>query len=256
MIKKILLLFLFTSLLINCKRELQDADIIVRKSIEVSGGDIISSSKIEFDFRDRHYKAFRDNGKFVLERQFLDKTNQYFDTITQITDAINNKGFQRFVNTIPVAVIDSMATKYSASVNSVHYFSVLPYGLNDKAVNRRYLGEIKIKDMDYHKIEITFSKEGGGEDFEDVFVYWINTETFKVDYLAYSYKENNELGFRFREAYNERYIEGVRFVDYNNYKPKSDNAVLETLDIQFEKGELELLSQIELENILVSIITN
>jgi hypothetical protein len=257
MIKKIFLLFLFTSVLFNCKKEIQDADKIVQKSIEVSGGDIISSSNIAFDFRDRHYRAFRDKGKYVLERHFIDKTNQYFDTITQITDAINNKGFQRFVNTFPVAVIDSMAAKYSASVNSVHYFSVLPYGLKDKAVKRTYLGEIKIKDKDYHKIKVTFNQEGGGKDFEDVFIYWMNIETLKVDYLAYSSLEsNNIMALRFREAYNERYIEGVRFVDYNNYKPKNSKVALENLELLYENNDLELLSKIELENIAVSKNTN
>lgn len=245
------------SLLISCETEFQDADTIVRKSIEVSGGDMISSSKIEFDFRDKHYRAFRNKGHFVFERQFKDLTKLYFDSITQITDAINNKGFQRFVNGFPMAIIDTMVTKYSASVNSVHYFSVLPYGLNDKAVKRTYLGKIKLSGKDYYKTKVTFNQEGGGEDFEDVFIYWINTETFKVDYLAYSSKEkNNTLALRFREAYNERYIEGIRFVDYNNYKPKASNAVLETLDMKFENGELQLLSKIELENILVSINTN
>ena len=249
MIKKIFLLFLLTLFLVNCKKELKDADKIVQESIHVSGGDLIKNATIGFEFRGKQYTASRYQGAFSLSRLTL-------NTSYSIYDILNNSGFSRFMNGEKIILQDSMASKYSASVNSVHYFSVLPYGLNDKAVNRKYLGEIKIKDKDYHKIEITFSKQGGGEDFEDIFIYWINNETFKVDYLAYSYREDNDLGLRFREAHNERYIKGIRFVDYNNYKPKANNAVLETLDIQFEKGELELLSQIELENILVSINTN
>lgn len=256
MYKKIILLFLITTSIFCCKKQLTDADVIVRKSIEISGGGLISSSIINFDFRDKHYRAFRNKGKFVFEREFKDESNQYFDTIVQIKDAINNKGFQRFVNNFPMAVSDSMASKYSASVNSVHYFSVLPYGLNDRAVKRIYLYQSKVKGKDYYKIKVTFNEDGGGEDFEDVFMYWINIETFKADYLAYSYEENHGLGLRFREAYNERHIEGIRFVDYNNYKPKDDHAVLETLDMQFENSELELLSKIELENVLVSIEAN
>lgn len=256
MYKKIILLFLITTSIFSCKKELTDADAIVRKSIEVSGGDFIKNSVIDFDFRDKHYRAFRNKGKFVLEREFKDESNQYFDTIVQIKDAINNKGFQRFVNNFPMAVRDSTASKYSASVNSVHYFSVLPYGLNNRAVKRTYLEQSKIKGKDYYKIKVTFNEDGGGEDFEDVFIYWISTETFKVDYLAYSYEENHGTGLRFREAFNERYIEGIRFVDYNNYKSKDEKVILETIDIQFENGKLELLSKIELENVLVSINTN
>tara|TARA_R110001583_G_scaffold192044_1_gene358141 strand:+ start:436 stop:1182 length:747 start_codon:yes stop_codon:yes gene_type:complete len=245
--KKTILLFLLITSIFSCKNELKDADIIVRKSIEVSGGDIISSSTIDFDFRDKHYKANRDAGLYKFERVFSVPNGN-------IKDILSNNGFKRFFNDEQRIIQDSMIPKYSASVNSVHYFSVLPYGLEGKAVNKSLLGKSKVKGEAYYKIKVTFNEDGGGEDFEDVFIYWINTETFKADYLAYSYEENHGLGLRFREAYNERYIKGIRFVDYNNYKPKGDNAVLETLDMQFENGKLELLSKIELENVLVTML--
>ena len=242
-------MFLLTLFLVNCRKELRDADKIVRESIHVSGGDVIKNAAIGFEFRGKHYTASRHQGAFSLSRLTINASDSIYDILT-------NNGFARFINGDKIVLEDSMASKYSASVNSVHYFSVLPYGLNNRAVKKTYLEKSKVKGKTYYKIKVTFNEEGGGEDFEDVFIYWINIETSKVDYLAYSYKEDNDLGFRFREAYNERYIEGIRFVDYNNYKPKADNAVLETLGIQFENGELELLSQIELENILVSINTN
>lgn len=217
---------------------------VIDKSIEVSGGAKFDSSIIEFDFRDKHYYAERNQGAFKLVRTFKDSTGK-------ITDFLTNKGFERHENNKPVKVPDSMLSRYSASVNSVHYFSVLPYGLNDAAVNKALLEEKNIKNKAYYKVKITFNQDGGGEDFEDVFVYWINQESFKVDYLAYSYNETDGTGFRFREAYNERYINGLRFVDYNNYKPKQSKLSVSQLDELFEKGELELLSKIELKNINV-----
>tara|TARA_R110002096_G_scaffold197364_6_gene380686 strand:- start:881 stop:1621 length:741 start_codon:yes stop_codon:yes gene_type:complete len=246
MIKKIFLLLLFTLLLVNCKKELQDADVIVRKSIEVSGGERFKNSTIGFEFRGRHYSASRNEGEFSLSRLTITDSDSVFDILS-------NHSFDRYINGERIVLADSMATKYSASVNSVHYFSVLPYGLDNKAVKRAYLGKTKVKGRDYYKIKITFNEDGGGEDFEDVFIYWINTKTFKADYLAYSYEENHDLGLRFREAYNERFIEGIRFVDYNNYKPKDNDEVLENLDLKFENDALELLSKIELEHVLVSI---
>ena len=252
MLKKITLLFLLITSIFSCEKTLKDADIIVSKSIDVSGGEFIKNSNIEFDFRDMHYRALRKNGKFQFERRFTEETSKHVDSIAQITDNLSNKGFTRLVNSFPITIHDSMAVKYSASVNSVHYFSVLPYGLDGKAVNKTYEGTSKLKGKEYFKIKVTFNEDGGGEDFEDVFMYWINTKTFKVEYLAYSYNEDDGLGLRFREAYNERYIQGIRFVDYNNYKPKTNDIRLEKLDILFEQDELELLSKIELENVLVT----
>ena len=137
-------------------------------------------------------------------------------------------------------------------INSVQYFASLPYGLNDVAVNKELLAEEKIKGKIYYKIRVIFNKEGGGEDYEDVFVYWIDKKSFKLSYLAYSYNEEDGIGMRFREAYNERYIDGIRFVDYYNLKPKKKAVSINKIDSLFELKKLDLLSKIELDSIEVS----
>lgn len=236
------LFFIITS----CKQEEAiTAQQIVDKSIEASGGEKFKTSTISFDFRDKHYNAFRNNGMYSYERSFN-------DSIDVIRDVISNDGFERFINKKKGVVHDSMAAKYTRSVNSVHYFAVLPFGLNDDAVNKEYLGDVIIKDKNYYKIKVTFNQEGGGDDFEDVFLYWIEKESFKVDYLAYSYMDSpTDLGMRFREAYNERYVNNLRFVDYRNYKPESNITDLFLLDSLFDSGKLKLLSKIENTNIKV-----
>ncbi|MEM9686700.1 MAG: DUF6503 family protein, partial [Bacteroidota bacterium] len=72
-----------------------------------------------------------------------------------------------------------------------------------------------------------------------------------MDYLAYEFHVNGG-GLRFREAYNIRTVNGIRFVDYNNFKPKTKNTNIYDLDNSFENGELELLSEIILEDVEVS----
>ncbi|MFL0354407.1 DUF6503 family protein [Xanthomarina sp. GH4-25] len=229
----------------NQKTTVLNANEIINKSIDVSGGETFDASTIAFNFRDKHYIAKRNNGIFQLVRQ-------YKDSIFNMKDVVSNDGFKRYIEDELKKVPDSMAVKYAASVNSVHYFSVLPYGLNDAAVMKTGLGEETIKDQNYYKIQVTFKQEGGGEDFEDVFVYWVNKDTYKVDYLAYSYKETDGVGFRFREAYNERYVNGLRFVDYNNYNVVTDITSVTELGMLFETNKLKLLSKIELKNISVN----
>lgn len=247
------LVLLISVMAFSCKNETNPkaltANVIVDKAIEVAGGDVFDNSKIAFVFRDKSYRAHRSNGKFELSRSFITEGNSF-------SDFISNNGFKRIVNDLPVKIPDSIAVKYTASINSVHYFSVLPYGLNDKAVNKTLLGEEQIKGKTYYKIKVTFNEEGGGEDFEDVFIYWINKESFKVDYLAYSYNEDDDVGMRFRQAYNERFINKLRFVDYNNFKTKDNSVSLLNLGKAFEKNQLKLLSKIELENIDVILIDN
>ena len=59
---------------------------------------------------------------------------------------------------------------------------------------------------------------------------------------------------RFREAYNERYINDLRFVDYNNYKAVDASTKLLDLGKAFDANQLKLLSKIELENVEVNLI--
>jgi hypothetical protein len=231
-------------IVLSCKKNIQlNAQLIVDKAIEVAGGSRISTSTIDFDFRDIHYRAIRKKGEFQYEREFK-------DSIGVIKDVYTNHDFSRFINNEVAIIEDTLAVKYKNSVNSVHYFSVLPYGLNDPAVNKTYIEDVSIKNKLYHKIKVTFGQDGGGKDFEDVFVYWVNSETFKTEYMAYSFLTEGG-GMRFREAYNERYINGIRFVDYNNYEPVSKEATLFDLDRLFENNELKLLSKIENKNIVV-----
>ncbi|WP_456440246.1 DUF6503 family protein [Psychroserpens sp.] len=247
---KYVILSVLSFFLLNCKNvetEKNSAKFIINKSIEVSGSDKVTSSTIDFYFRDRYYYASRKNGRFSLMRLTVEANND------SIFDVLTNEGFERHINdNESVFVEDSMKVKYSASVNSVHYFSALPYGLNDEAVNKTLLKNMSINDQTYHTVKVTFNQDGGGEDFEDVFLYWINTETFELDFLAYSYAEDDGFGVRFREVCNERYIKGIRFVDYNNFKPNDASVSLSELPKLFEKAQLMLLSKIELENVKVN----
>lgn len=244
---------LLVFLVFSCKNEQKlkalTADDIVTKSIEVSGGEQFERSVIRFNFRDKFYVARRDKGNFTLIRMFVEDKDSVFDLLS-------NSNFERSVNNKSVVLTDSIKSLYAASVNSVHYFSVLPYGLNDKAVNKNLIGEETINGKPYHKVKVSFNEDGGGEDFEDVFIYWIDKATFKVDYLAYSYNEGHGKGLRFRTANNERFVNGLRFVDYNNYKTDDDTLTLSDLGKAYAENKLQLLSKIELKNVAVEFINN
>ena len=230
--------------MLSCSQE-PSAQELIDKTIEVSGGEAYTGSLIEFDFRKIHYKGQKNADGFKMSRLFYDDT-------LKVYDAMSEDVFVRTVNDIEVKLKDSTINKYRNSINSVFYFALLPFGLNDPAVQKKYLDQVSIYNKEYHKIEVTFLQEGGGDDFEDVYIYWINTETNKVDFLAYSFKENGG-GLRFREAYNERYVNGIRFVDYINYKADPSKAQVYDLDQLFQKNELEELSRIELEKVNVQL---
>lgn len=239
----ILLLFL-----ISCKQETKSlsAQQIIDKAIENAGGDLYKNTAIQFTFRDIQYTSHRKNGVYQLTRSFT-------DSLGEVKDVLTNSGFNRYRNSEIVSLADSIATLYSNSVNSVHYFVQLPFGLNDDAVQKELKGETEVKGKKYYNIEVTFKQEGGGTDHDDVYMYWINKEDFTLDYFAYKFYTGKG-GIRFREAYNLRTINGIRFADYRNYKIEPWKSVdLKNLGKLFETGKLELLSDIKTEDILVDV---
>ncbi len=229
----------------SCKTENKKitAQEIVDKSIAVSGGDLYKKSTILFDFRGKHYIAKQDKQGKVLQRIFKDDSVQF-------KDVLSATGFKRFEDGRVVVLADSIAQNYSNAVNSVHYFAKLPYGLNDAAVNKVLLGETKIKNKKYYKVQVTFNEVGGGDDFDDTYLYWFDKDTYKVAYLAYDFHVNGG-GVRFREAYNERYVGGIRFVDYYNYKPTNSATNLMQIDSAYMQNKLKLLSKIVLDSVNV-----
>lgn len=236
--------FLLSLLLISCNSKLSDPQIIVDKAIQAAGGEKYLDTNIEFDFRNRHYIANRKGGTYSYERIFE-------DSLDTVHDFLTNEGFKREINGEQAMVHDTMAAKYTSSTNSVNYFALLPYGLNDAAVIKKFVGETTINEKSYYVVKVTFKPNGGGEDHEDVFLYWINQDSFTIDYLAYSFAEDDETSFRFRKAYNARVVNGIRFQDYINFKPVDNSLELDQAEELFKKGELIELSRIELENVTV-----
>jgi len=257
--KSLLILITFATLLWNCDSASKrrgdvktgpddpKAQEVVDLAIKVHGGELYSTARIEFDFRGRHYVSERNNGTYTYQRIFQDTLD---DKPVIVKDVLDNNQLTRFINETPTDLSRRKQNAFSSSVNSVLYFAQLPFLLNDPAVNKHYLGETEIRSQPYYKIQITFGQEGGGEDFEDVYLYWFHREMNTLDYLAYSYEDGSG-GVRFREAINPRVVSGIRFADYINYKSVNKTTAVQKMEELFKQGELVELSRIINENVEV-----
>ncbi|WP_424961364.1 DUF6503 family protein [Ekhidna sp.] len=243
--KKLILLF---SIVTACSSPTPPAQEVVDKAIEVVGVHKLQNAEAFFTFRKIDYSYLMENGAFVYTRTQRDSIGN------EVKDVLNNEDLFRYLNDSLITVDEEKRAAYISSVNSVIYFAFLPFRLNDAAVNKSHEGTMEINGTNYHKIKVTFDAEGGGEDFEDVFYYWFDTEDYSMDYLAYSYNEEDEgTGMRFRVAYNARKINGVTVQDYKNLKPRvKDSVPLEAIDQAYLDGELEELSFIELEDVVIN----
>lgn len=224
----------------------KNAQTIIDTAIEAHGGGLFETANVSFTFRNKDYSVTHQGEKVTYTRSFSDDSLGAFKDVL-----VNSTDFVRYINDEKVEIAEKKEKAYANSVNSVLYFFQLPYGLNDAAVVKKYMGQAIIKDQLYDKVRVTFGQEGGGEDFDDIFIYWINTKTNIMDYMAYSYKTSGG-GMRFRQAINPRTIGGLRVQDYVNFKPEKKNAKVEELDEAFNSGALIELSQIINENVIVN----
>ncbi|MEL0652472.1 DUF6503 family protein [Algibacter sp. TI.3.09] len=217
------------------------AEVILNQAIEAHGGDLYNSANYSFVFRDNTYHFKNDNQNYEYT-----KISKKDNSIT--IDVLKNGKLYRTVNGDTVSLNEKQIKGATGGINSVIYFATLPHKLNDASVNKTYIGDITIKEKNYAVLGITFNQEGGGEDFDDQYRYWINTETKKIDYLAYNYSVNKG-GVRFRASYNKRVVDGITFQDYTNYEAEVGTP-LDQLPELFEAEKLKELSKIKTENII------
>lgn len=216
---------------------------IINAAVAQQGGALLDHHDIQFDFRGRTYKSIRNEGLFRYERIFTDSTGL-------VRDVLTNDSFTRFVDGEAVELTDERKRAFSNSVNSVIYFALQPYFLQDPAVIAEYIDTVRIHGEPYDKIKISFQKEGGGKDFEDEFLYWFHQKNQTMDFLAYNYLTDGG-GSRFRAAFNKREIGGIRFADYINYKHPEETLYIMNFDSIYEADGLDSLSVILTENIVV-----
>lgn len=216
------------------------ANEIVNKAIEVHGGVLYQQKKFSFTFRGKRHTVNQDDGSYVYDRSFTEDGDE-------IREVLDNGVIKRYVNGEDSGKSERQLSRAFEDVNSVSYFAMLPYKLNDAAVIKKYEGEVEIKGKTYDKVKVTFQGEGAGDSPDNVFYYWFDQETGFMDYLGYS-----KGGFRFRAAYNQRIVNGVRFADYVNYSGGVYKAnALEEYDQLYNADKLKELSRIVLEDVKV-----
>lgn len=252
--KRLLFLFISTALLaascggshssgnIESVDSRSESEIIIDSAIVFHGGVKYYDTDISFGFRDRLYSASRTANSFTY-------TSSFSDSLGAHLRVLSNDGLIVSLNGERVALSAKDSIAYAASVNSVVYFALLPSLLSDNSVRSKYEGEESIKGKEYYRIEVTFTEEGGGEDHEDVYLYWFDKADYSLDFLAYSFQVEGG-GSRFRVATNSRRINGIIFQDYENYRGPAPDS-LQYISEMYKAGILPLLSNIELNRISI-----
>ena len=221
---------------------------VVDSARAAHGASVLDSAVVTFTFRGDAYRIRQEGARYHYRRAYTDSLGR------AAVDGFTNDGPYRVVEGDTVSLSVAERDDVHTTVNSVTYFALLPAPLGDPAVQPTYSGRDTIDGTPYHRVKVTFRREGGGKDWQDIFMYWFRTDTYAMDYLAYAYGQgpDEEAGTRFREAYNVRRRHGVRMADHYNYTV--DTLAAEHMarypDL-LARDAVRLVSRIELDSVRV-----
>lgn len=237
---KKLLFILIGILLAACTQD--PAKTLVLKSVAYHGLDRLNTESVTFTFRDATYTVDRNfKGGTLYTKAF-----KQFDTIrqdsVQLNDSLfNSSVFKRYANGQLLDLSEKDSDRFAQSLNSVGYFFQLPLPLLDEAAQLTLLENTTIKGKSFNTLAVSFTPDQGGQDHQDTFRYYFDTETHALSYLSYAY-ETNGGGIRFRVATPLPH-DGFIFLNYSNYK-SAEEVSLDSLPALYEAGALELVSEI------------
>ncbi|PSQ95369.1 MAG: hypothetical protein BRD55_10850 [Bacteroidetes bacterium SW_9_63_38] len=228
------------------------AQAVIDSAVAAHGGAVLDRAVVTFTFRGDRYRLRQDNGRFLYRRSYTDSLGR------RVHDGLTNEGPYRIIEGDTIALSDAEQSALHTTVNSVAYFTLLPSPLQDAAVQPTYEARDTLNGTAYHRLRVTFRREGGGQDWEDVFLYWFSVNTYEMDYLAYAYglgTGDTDPGTRFRAAYNERRVHGVRFADYRNYTaPGLAPDQLRRYPARLAADALTLVSRVKIDSIEVRLL--
>ena len=218
------------------------------------GSALLDRAEITFSFRGTPFVLRRDGDQFRYARTLTDSLGQ---TVEEVVD---NAGTHRYVDSVEVPLDEAESGRVHTAVNSVAYFALLPAPLADPAVRVRMLSPDRVGDEDYDRVEVTFAQEGGGEDWEDRYVYWLRQLDGQIGHYAYTYEVSagdtarTDTGTRFRVPLRTYERDGVLFQDWQNLSADSIRAPgpdLDAFGTAFDTGRTFEVSEVILDSVRV-----
>ncbi len=240
---RLILLLIVLTISASCKKEpTYSALQILQKSSDSAGYSILKNSEITFNIKDFHYKINRrgHDVEYIVER--TQDTTTYLATY-------RNGLTEYFVNTEkqPPGTYELFTnTRLEGLVNSLS----IPHIFLDYGVKAQREEDVTIRQKTYFTLNVSITNPDPEKE-DDIFILYIDKETFLVDYFADQYQltGNKKL---FRRLYNSRYVNGVRFYDQYVYISRVDDTPLELLYSNFNIGAVQSTNNFELQNITVT----
>lgn len=205
---------------------------VLDRTLAYHGGALYYDADLSFAARNRTYKARFDSIGFRYERR-LRMMNQ------AAVDIVDQNGFRREVDGERIRMAPGDRDESAFSLGQVVLFAFFPHFLRDSMVDAHYLGTYRFKPEGkmYYRVGFHFRQYWAGFSTEEEYLCLVDTSTFALAYIAYSFKRNGG-GLRLLEVSGLIEDGGVHLLNYNSYVPESTEPYLPLLLDKYSKGEL------------------
>lgn len=226
----------------SCVTGTNEAKVVIDQAVKMHGGDAFEGSRFSFDVSGKHYTILNKKGNPELHRMW---NNSGVETI----ESLQRNKVYRSIKGDTVLLDDKEQEQLEYDLREILNYALLPYGLNDRSVDKHLDGQIQINGEDYFQIQVSFSEDYHFIANCDHYIFWINAEKKTLDYIAHKCDQN---GIKFSVAIHRRKIGEILFADYQIYRPKDANTPLEHLPHLYELGQIVSDDEILLDNVEVN----
>lgn len=247
-LNKVIILFLMA--LLSTGVMAQEARALVEKMTEAVGGKDTFYNLGDVEYTYTYHDLVEDKKDVSLERYLFDGELSWAKFSVREKFAHPNidgtiiQGYdgENFWTTINgVASEDEQIVGFSRFLRKTNYywFSMF-FKLLDEGINYEKLDPQTVNGIDYHRVKITFGENVG--DASDIYVLFINPETYLVDQFLFTVKAFNVTDPLLMEVkYTE--VDGVKLPTWRRYAPANWEA-----EIQKEAWTAEISENVKFDN--------
>lgn len=194
---------------------------------------------MEFVQSDAYYSIKRNCGWFEIEKTFESKDKKE-------VFKLDNAEIQYFLNGKEKTLSDSETLRAMKSLKKELFFAEFPFGMNSQMVHKRHLGEEKIEEINYEKIEFAFVEEQVSKPYLVEGILWLNDQN-QPKFIAVAFEDEME----FRKIYDSKKVQGIHFLEYEVYPVSDSELKREELLTQYQEQKLEKINDEVLKDIKV-----
>lgn len=220
---------------------------IVQKAIDFHGGEAYQQSRTQLDMCSKsgcfHVSSTVRGDQFDYEVSGLNRD-------THVKVRMSNDSIERWFDGQPSPMPEGREQTYRDWAMARVYFCFLPYRLGDPSVRHKDLGLVDWEGRQLHLVEVSF-KPGSSTDANDMYRYWFDPESGRLELFAYSY-EGEPGGLRFRRLVNHRQEGGILFFDQENLGVEGEDVHIGLITPKYVQESMRPISKVTLRNIRVT----